>query len=195
MSEQTKNLMEQLRRYEALLHRYLRFKHATKGKFGDPHRGQGRVLAILKMQSEISQKELAYLLDMRAQSLGELLVKLERNGYITRTASSEDRRVMLVALTDAGRKAAEETTQNSFEGDNLFSVLNEEEQAQLGDYLARLIVALEKEVDAYDIPDRNFSDFAGGKNHRRHNPFNFGHGGRHPFPEGFPFDDEDNNDQ
>ena len=58
---------------------------------------------MLKLKPEISQKELSDLLDMRPQSLGELLGKLERNGYITRTPSERDQRVLIIRLTDAGK--------------------------------------------------------------------------------------------
>ena len=68
---------------ESLMHRYHHI--ACRGsRMSETQRGQGRVLAWLKMQPEISRKELAYLLDMRAQSLGELLAKLERIAYIER---------------------------------------------------------------------------------------------------------------
>lgn len=42
----------------------------------------------------------------RSQSLGELLAKLERSGYITRSPSEADRRVIGIHLTDAGKKAS-----------------------------------------------------------------------------------------
>ena len=56
---------------------------------------------------------------MRPQSLGELLSKLEKNGYILRTPSETDRRVMNIKLTDEGIKATE-TTEPEFSFDKLF---------------------------------------------------------------------------
>ena len=69
--ENNVDLIMQLTRVEWLLHRYHQQNHRHFGPMGDPRRGQGRVLAILKLQPEISQKDLSYLLDMRAQSLGD----------------------------------------------------------------------------------------------------------------------------
>lgn len=155
MSETTKDLMEQFIRLEALMHRYQLYSHKHQGPFGNPHRGQGRVLAILKMQPEISQKELGYLLDMRNQSLGELLGKLERSGYITRTPSETDRRTTNIKLTPQGAKAAAETDANQ-DADSLFACLSDEEQANLSDYLERMIVALEQKMTEGE------QDFAGG---------------------------------
>lgn len=113
------------------------------GPMANPHQGQGRVLALLKLKPEISQKELSMILDIRSQSLGELLAKLERSGYITRTPSEADRRVMLVRLTDAGRIAAKQGEEQS-DSDELFGCLDEEEQAVLSGYFKRIIAELEK---------------------------------------------------
>ncbi len=139
-----KNLLEQFVRLEWLLRRYHLQNLRNHGPMGDPHRGQGRVLALLKLKPEISQKELSDILDIRSQSLGELLVKLERSGYITRTPSATDRRVMDIRLTEAGRGAS---VQNEKEPDTegLFGCLNEEEQSALSDYLGRITSTLEQQ--------------------------------------------------
>ncbi len=106
---------------------------------GDPHRGQGRVLALLKLQPEISQKELGFLLDLRPQSMGELLAKLEKNGYTTRTPSEADRRVVNIKLTESG----EELTAERPAHDDMFDCLNEEEQENLSVYFERIIKHME----------------------------------------------------
>jgi len=116
-----------------------------RGPGASPYRGQGRILALLKLKPEISQRELAGILDIRSQSLGELLAKLEKAGYISRSASEADRRVMEIRLTDAGRAAAE-TEDAADPADSLFDCLDESEQAQLGDYLQRLIARLEAQL-------------------------------------------------
>ncbi|ULQ59293.1 MarR family transcriptional regulator [Brucepastera parasyntrophica] len=144
MDEMNNDLTELFFRFEALLHRYQMYNFRNFGPFSNPHRGQGRVLAILKMQPEISQKDLGYLLDMRNQSLGELLTKLERSGYIKRTPSETDRRIMNISLTPDGAKAAEETEENQPGINNPFECLDEQEREKLGGYLERLIAELEK---------------------------------------------------
>ncbi|WP_394925489.1 MarR family winged helix-turn-helix transcriptional regulator [uncultured Robinsoniella sp.] len=153
MSEQFKDLMELFIRADALLHRYQGTYFRNFGPFASPHKGQGRVLSLLKLQPEITQKELGYLLDMRNQSLGELLGKLERSGYITRTPSKKDRRVMNIKLTEEGAKAAEQLDGKQDDVNQIFSCLSDEEQAVLSDYLERLIDALEKTFEELGIPE------------------------------------------
>lgn len=147
MNDNQKTLMEKLFRIVTLLHRYNYKKRFGKAPFGDPHRGQGRVLSILKLKSEISQRELAYILEMRSQSLGELLLKLEKNGYIIRTPSESDRRVMDIKLTDAGREAADKNEERQQSFDKLFDCLTEDEQSNFGAYLDRLIAELENHTN------------------------------------------------
>jgi DNA-binding MarR family transcriptional regulator len=153
MKEKNFDLIMQLTRVEWPLHRYHQQNHMHFGPMGDPRRGQGRVLAILKMQPEISQKELSYLLDMRPQSLGELLTKLEKNGYITRTPSKTDRRVQNIKLIREEDEATE-ATEKEFSFDKLFDCLSEEEQKNLSDYLSRIIETLEAQLgDEQPGPD------------------------------------------
>lgn len=177
MNEDKSEIFEQLIRLEWLLHRYHLQNHRDHGPMGDPHRGQGRVLALLKLKPEISQKELSDILDIRAQSLGELLSKLERSGYITRTPSPADRRVMEIRLTDEGREASGREDGQP-DADGLFGCLNEEEQAALSGYLGRVIAALEQQLGGGE-PERDF------RGHAQFGGRGFG-GPRMPFdPRGF----------
>lgn len=149
-------IYEQFIRIEWLMRR--RQFHRQHGPASDPHRGQGRVLALLKLKVETSQRELSAMLDIRSQSLGELLVKLERSGYITRAPSKNDRRVMDIRLTDAGMQAAD-TDEPDY--GNLFSCLSDEEQDALKGYLSRIIVSLEEQAGTEQSPQ---------KRHRFHSP-------------------------
>lgn len=45
---------------------------------------------------QMCQKELAFVIDIRAQSLGESLAKLEAANYVTRTPTPADKRMMIV---------------------------------------------------------------------------------------------------
>lgn len=73
------NIYEKLSTLQWLMKRHQMFCQAEAGPFADTTRGQGRILAMLKIQPEIATKELAYLLGIRQQSLNELLNKLEKN--------------------------------------------------------------------------------------------------------------------
>ena len=74
----------------------------------DPHgdmkheHGRGRIMAILNDGGAMSQCRLAHLLDIRPQSLSELLVKMEGDGLVERVQSEEDRRQIIVSLTAEG---------------------------------------------------------------------------------------------
>ncbi len=169
MSTDTIDLGEQFVKICRLMHMRQHRSHQRHGPMADPHRGQGRVLALLKMRPEISQKDLSYLLDIRPQSLGELLAKLERGGYITRTPSDTDNRVMNITLTEAGLAATE---QQAEDGADLFAELNAEEQGILSSYLGRVIEGMEKVIG--DVPQH------GPHGHHRHGPE--GHDHDHPHP-------------
>ncbi|MDR1237638.1 MAG: MarR family transcriptional regulator [Propionibacteriaceae bacterium] len=110
------------------------------GKALDQTRGQGRILAMLKIQDAISTKDLSYLLGIRVTSLNELLAKLERSGYVTREPSPADRRVILIKLTPAGRDAGDPQGRQS---DDVLAVLTPQEQAGLDACLDKLLESLQ----------------------------------------------------
>ena len=64
--------------------------------------GRGRIMGTLNDHGSMSQCRLAELLDIRPQSLSELLVKMEGDGLIARAQSPEDRRQIIVSLTEEG---------------------------------------------------------------------------------------------
>lgn len=148
MNEQNRKLMDLLMQMEGLLRRHM--AAGRQRTFMNPHRGQGRVLSILKLKPEITQKELTYLLGMSKQALGELLKKLENCGYITRTPSEEDGRVMIITLTEKGRAESEELESDDDDNEDPFGCLSEEEQGKLGEYMERLVAAWRSE----DFMDR-----------------------------------------
>jgi len=145
MSKNIIDLQEKLQRLTWLAYIYQKKDCIEHGSMADPSRGQGRVLAALKMQPEISTKDLAYLLGIRTQSLNELLGKLERKGFITRMQSERDKRVILVKLTEKGKLEKQQDSSESKLA-ALFDCLNEEEQKNFGEYLERIIAMLEAQV-------------------------------------------------
>ncbi len=149
MNNDYSELYEKLSHLQWLLHRQHLQSHSERGPMADPSRGQGRVLAMLKLQPEISSNDLAYVLGIRQQSLNELLNKLEKSGYITRVPSPADGRVMLVQLTEKGR----EQQQNNTEQADIFSCLNEDEQKTFGQYLDLIIESAENQFGAKDDDD------------------------------------------
>lgn len=141
-------------RLHRLQHLVRRRRHEQRGprgagRLGDATRGRGRVIAALQMQSPIPTRELAYLLDIRQQSLNELLKKLEGDGLVERTPSEKDKRVMLVSLTDAGRAAEVGAGRADY-----LAALTDDEAATLSGLLDKVIDSLEAElgVDAAEDP-------------------------------------------
>jgi DNA-binding MarR family transcriptional regulator len=150
MSEERIEVLRRFMRLQRLLHRYQIQDFMSFGPWGNPQRGQGRVLSILKMKPEISQKELSYLLDMSKQALAELLEKLEKSGYITREVSEEDRRSFNIKLTAEGAAVAGSMDDTPPELTKVFDGFSDEEVANLGIYLKRMIDRLENQFAGDD---------------------------------------------
>lgn len=157
-----------------------RTRKANRGM--DATRGQGRVLALLGLKPEISQKDLTFLLGMRQQSVAELLMKLEEKGFIEREQATEDRRQMLVKLTEAGREEAARIDTNPKA--SFLDCLEDDEKETLSGYLTRLIEALEEEVgdgedDLYEMHRKHFEEMFDGEVPEGfpERPHGYGHGG------------------
>lgn len=131
---------EKITTLQWLMKHYQIYFQSEMGLLSDVTRGQGRILAMLKIQPEIATKDLAYLLGIRQQSLNELLIKLEKSGYIERRPSENDKRVMIVCLTEKGRQTQQ--TKSNYE--ELFNCLSEEEITQFCAYLDKLIDSFRK---------------------------------------------------
>lgn len=175
MNEQSKKLINLFMRLEGLLHRHMAVAGRRKN-FINPHRGQGRILSILKLKPEITQKELTYLLDMSKQALGELLSKLEKAGYITRKPSEEDRRVMIITLTEKGKAASGEMENDNEEVEDIFQCLTDEEKDKLSEYLERLVSELQNDRKFTGHRPKDFGDFEHFREERVQHGFEYFHG-------------------
>ncbi|MGL5435960.1 MAG: MarR family winged helix-turn-helix transcriptional regulator [Lachnospiraceae bacterium] len=161
MEDKYTELYEKLSSLQWLLRRHHMMGHAENGPFADTTRGQGRVLAMLKLQPEISTKDLSYLLGIRIPSLNELLSKLEKGGYILRKPSEADKRVMIIHLTEKGMDTQQDKTDYS----SIFDCLSEAEQITFGEYLDRVIEALEAQVGDKQDEDKMESWMAAMRGH------------------------------
>lgn len=110
------------------LHHMSRFGMESRG-------GQGRILKLLAKEGDMTQRLLTEKLGIQPGSVSEVIGKLERAGYVTRSENAEDRRTADIHLTQAGRERAEAREQEKPE---LFSALSEEEKSQLLTLLERL---------------------------------------------------------
>ncbi|MCI1643812.1 MAG: MarR family transcriptional regulator [Bifidobacterium crudilactis] len=117
-------------------------------------RGQGRVLLTLTLSSTVSQKDLATILGLSRQALGQLLSKLEGKGYITRQPSQEDKRVAMVRITEKGKQAASQLHESMQHDADIFDCLSDEELAQFSGYLNRIIDNIERKHPQDDFIER-----------------------------------------
>ena len=103
-------------------------------------KGQGRLIAFLKRKDRLSTKDLSEILNISVTSLNETLNKLEQQGFIRKVPSPNDKRVLLVELTDEGRALEFK----NHEDIDIFDTLSEEEKKKLNEYLNRLMGELHR---------------------------------------------------
>ena len=118
----------------------------------DPQQGQGRILTALRRMKTISQKELGFILNLRPQSLGELLQKLEGNGYIRRYRSAIDKRALMVELTGRGETFLE--VKPDYE--EIFSGMTAKERTQLENSLEKISEQLKILIDSEIAEEEEF---------------------------------------
>ena len=151
MNDTSMSLARKTARTGHLIHRFYQASASCAG--GDPLRGQGRVLALLAAKPETTQRELSYVLDMRPQSLSELLAKLEDKGYVVREKSAEDGRVTVVRLTEEGAAAAPALDAPAEIPDAL-ECLSDEERASLEAIVDKLSASLEGKLEELGVDPR-----------------------------------------
>lgn len=111
-------------------------------------RGQGRVLSLLSTRNSMLQRDMCVELGIRPQSLGEILVKLERAGYIERKTSTHDRRTQTVRITESGRRCVTNNRPNV-----PFDDFTDAELEQFLDYLRRAAADIDRQSDQMALLD------------------------------------------
>lgn len=103
-------------------------------------KGQGRIIAVLRRKDRISTKDLSEILNISVSSLNETLNKLEQKGFVKKVPSDEDKRVLLIELTEKGKEVKFKNHRDL----DIFDTLDENEKDCLDEYLNRLIVELHR---------------------------------------------------
>lgn len=100
---------------------------------------QPLLCALLKHDGQLPQRDLMCKFDLKAGSLSEVLSKLEKDGLIERTRDPQDRRQLIVSLTEQGRAqaTAEQQRRENFRA-QAFTCITPEERVQLEDILTRI---------------------------------------------------------
>ena len=102
-------------------------------------RGRERLLSIIRDNENISQSELAKIVDIRPQSLSEIVNKLVVDGSVIKNTSATDKRITELSLTEEGKVRAQEFKCLREEyASNVFSDLTEEEKVQLVTLLQKI---------------------------------------------------------
>ena len=115
--------------------------------------GQGKYLQLLCSKDGVSQAELVPLLGVSPSTASELTDKLLAAGLISREKSPEDKRRLLIYITDAGREAAESFRQGSAEAlSDAFAVLSEDAQQALYASLSRIAEPDKAAPEVSDVP-------------------------------------------
>lgn len=112
-------------------------------------RGQLKVLNLINDRGTITQKELLKALTLKSGTVSEVVKKLEKKGYITKTKNINDKRVVDITLTYEGRIFLQEQTKiNSEQEKVLFTSLTSEEQEELIYLLNKLFVDWKSKFDS-----------------------------------------------
>ena len=149
--------------------------------------GRGRLLEILAKNDGVSSRELAELMDIRPSSLTEMLVRMEREGLITRTTDENDRRVTRISMTESCAELAKQHCERRAEDiARVSACFTDEEAAQFCSMCDRLREHLEQlaETERAEHPEHGHRF---GPMHHRHGHCGFGPHGDFPPPP--PHDD------
>lgn len=114
--------------------------HGPGGRHGHGM-SRERLLVLIAAHTEgIWQRDLAWEADINASSASEMIGRLEADGYLSRESDENDRRAVLLKLTEAGKqRAAEIRAERDGFLEDLFSKLSEEEKQTLSDLLDKLM--------------------------------------------------------
>lgn len=127
---ENRELKENYRRVAALLKRKF-----IRGNNPDT---QQKVLGILAENDGMTRKELSETLGIRPQSGGEIVKKLEKNGYVERTPDENDGRAYRIHLTEAGINENNRLNSEAAQ-ESVFDCLDSEEKVQLNGLLSKIV--------------------------------------------------------
>ena len=107
--------------------------------------GQQRILMTLLTLEHMTQKELQDRLEISSGAMSEILQKMEDANLIMRSKSSDDKRLVDLALSDYGRTVALQVkTQYRQSLERIFECLDAEQKDQLESLLGALVGHLDE---------------------------------------------------
>ena len=107
------------------------------------HRGQPRLLLVLTREDGSTHSQLAKHLEVTPATITNMVKRMEQGGFVIRRRDTEDERVSRVYLTKAGQAIIESIkTKMNYINDRTFADFSEAEQAQMRDFLLRVLANL-----------------------------------------------------
>jgi DNA-binding MarR family transcriptional regulator len=116
--------------------------------------GQMDALDLLTRRDERPMKELAARLRVEPSTATRAVQRLESDGLVERFTSPQDGRVVLVRITDEGRRRHDAVAERrSIAMMHILSEFDPQERAQLADLMDRLIASIDDVVERLDGAD------------------------------------------
>ncbi len=118
------------------------------------NRAQAQLLAQLPADEPLSQREMSQRLHCAPSSVVGLIDSLEQRGWLTRRVDSSDRRVNVLVLTSAGKKAREELIAELLTPPETIRRLPVQTQEEVRDILRSLLAELGKRAPGSATEER-----------------------------------------
>ncbi|MEO1386387.1 MAG: MarR family transcriptional regulator [Cyanobacteria bacterium J06634_6] len=104
---------------------------------------EAHALMVLMQEQPLSQGMLSNRLSLEKSTVSRLLSGLEKRGWIERDRNPDDRRIVEVALTEAGKQTAESlSTARQSKFDRVMQAIPEDQQTKVVDALQILVKAI-----------------------------------------------------
>ncbi|WP_035806027.1 MarR family winged helix-turn-helix transcriptional regulator [Kitasatospora mediocidica] len=130
----TREVVDLMAGLVALFHREYEEAAAARSLTG----AQAKVLALLR-RGPMPMRHIAQTMSCEPSNITGIVDRLETRGFVTREADPQDRRVKLVAATEAGQAATEELRKTLNFAREPLAALDEAERTTLRDLLQRIL--------------------------------------------------------
>ncbi len=108
--------------------------------------GQLRMLALICALDVPTQQRVLEFMQIRPASLSEMLSKLEKSGYITRARDENDKRNVIISVTEKGHAVnLKNYDKQKMQAIDAFQVLTDREKEQLFSLMRKLIDSWEED--------------------------------------------------